>query len=102
MGSAPVGHEDDPEAGAELAVGGLTERLFEAVGLSVGEMDADRGRAEFPSPVGVPPLYMNEIALVGLCMRTPVAIRQFGAGGRDEKAPGWPSRGRSPVSCPRW
>jgi hypothetical protein len=38
-----VGHEDDLESVAELAVGGLAERLFEAVGLSLGQTDADHG-----------------------------------------------------------
>jgi hypothetical protein len=44
MGSAPVSRPDDLEAVVELAFGGLQKGLFEAVGLSFGQMDADHGR----------------------------------------------------------
>ena len=43
MASAPVGHADDLEAVPDLAVSGLEERLFEATGLDVVELDADHG-----------------------------------------------------------
>jgi hypothetical protein len=39
-----MGHRDDLGPVAELAVGGLAERLFEAVGLVFGQTDADHGR----------------------------------------------------------
>jgi hypothetical protein len=38
-----VGQSDDLEAVMELAVGRLEKGLFEAVGLLVGEVDADHG-----------------------------------------------------------
>ena len=44
--AAPVGQADDLEAIAGLAVGGLAEGQFEALGLVLGEMDADHGRVE--------------------------------------------------------
>ena len=44
MGSAPMGQPDDLKAVVELTFGGLKEGLFEAVGLCLGQMDADHGR----------------------------------------------------------
>jgi hypothetical protein len=63
-----VGQSDDLEAVTEFAVCRLTERLFEAVGLTLGELDADHGGASSSGSVEVPPLYTNRTASVGLCM----------------------------------
>jgi hypothetical protein len=41
--SAPVDHPDDLPAVAQFAVGGLARWLFDTGGLSLRQMDADRG-----------------------------------------------------------
>jgi hypothetical protein len=69
MGSAPVGQPDDLEAVPELAVGGLEERLFEAAGVPVREVDADHGREEAPGGIGGSPLSTNQTTSAGLCIR---------------------------------
>ena len=45
MLAAPMGQADDLEAIEEVAVGGQSEGLFEALGLGVGQLDADHGGA---------------------------------------------------------
>jgi hypothetical protein len=66
MESASVGRPDDLEAIQVLAIGSLTERLFEAVGLALGQIDADHGRARYLGPAGVTPLLHEPDSISGL------------------------------------
>jgi hypothetical protein len=61
----PVGQADDLEPVEELTVGGLAEGPFEALGLGVGQLDADHGRGRMEE-IGSPPPSTNRTASAGL------------------------------------
>jgi hypothetical protein len=63
-----VGHEDDLEAVPELTVGGLAERLLQAIRLGLEELDANHGGKKSGADGVASPLYDRTVSSV-LCMR---------------------------------
>ena len=71
MRSAPAGQPDDLEAVPVFAVGGLAEGQFEALGLGLGELDADHGRCGVSGSSGcTSPLYEPD-SIIGLVNQNP-------------------------------
>jgi hypothetical protein len=71
VGPAAVGQSNDREEVPELAVGGLEEGLFEALGHGVGQSDADH-HASMEEVVGSPPT--NRKASAGLLSQEPAGL----------------------------
>ena len=56
-----MGHADDLEAIPEFAIGGLQERLFEASGVGVRQVDANHGGCLGEGEVGLAvPFYVQK------------------------------------------